>query len=95
MKQVLLRVPASLHRRLAERAARDGRSVNALANELLDQHVDDPASRRDVIRARARLLNLLDEPRPTRGVSPAERAAALRSMQGGGPVLDDILADGR
>jgi plasmid stability protein len=36
MKQLLLRVPDDVHRRLAMRAAREGRSVNALATELLD-----------------------------------------------------------
>ncbi|MGH9120959.1 MAG: FitA-like ribbon-helix-helix domain-containing protein, partial [Acidimicrobiales bacterium] len=29
MKQLLLRVPDDVHRRLAARAARDGRSLNA------------------------------------------------------------------
>jgi predicted HicB family RNase H-like nuclease len=36
LKQLLLRVPEDVHRRLAARAKREGRSVNALATEILD-----------------------------------------------------------
>jgi plasmid stability protein len=35
MKQLLLRVPEDLHRRLALRAGREGRSMNAVATEIL------------------------------------------------------------
>jgi plasmid stability protein len=36
VKQLLLRVPEDLHRRLVARAAREGRSLNAVATEILD-----------------------------------------------------------
>lgn len=40
MKQLILRVSDDLHRRIAARAAREGKSVNAWANDLLDAIVD-------------------------------------------------------
>ena len=40
MKQLLLRVPEDLHRRLAARAAREGRSMNAVAGAILDASTD-------------------------------------------------------
>ena len=40
MKQLILRVSDDLHRRIAARAAREGRSVNAWASSLLDATVD-------------------------------------------------------
>jgi predicted HicB family RNase H-like nuclease len=52
VKQLLLRVPDEVHSRLTARAARDGRSVNSLATELLDAAVD---AFEDDRRARLRL----------------------------------------
>ena len=40
VKQLLLRVPDDVHRRLAARAVREGRSVNAVATEILDAAAD-------------------------------------------------------
>lgn len=58
MKQLLLRVPDD-HRRLALRAAREGRSVNALATEVLQVAADvDPGVRRDRLRLRVTALGL-------------------------------------
>lgn len=101
MKQVLLRVPDDVHQRLAERAAAEHRSVNALATELLDRGVDSSAgaSERARVVAKARRLGLLAEPpegQPTADVDPAlARAAAATASKGIGPVLDRLLDDGR
>ena len=95
MKQLLLRVPDDLHRRLAARAARDGRSVNAVATEILDAVVDaGEGDRRARLRSRAASLGVL------RGASAAPVDAACRervvaSTKGMGPVLDALLADER
>jgi plasmid stability protein len=60
MKQLLLRVPDELHRRLADRARHEGRSVNAIATEMLDTSVAaESGSARDVLRARAAARGLL------------------------------------
>lgn len=95
MKQLLLRVPDELHRRLMARAARDKRSVNALATEILDASTDvDLGDRRDRLRARASSLGVLRE-RPAGAVSAARRRRVLASTRGEGPVLDQLLDDER
>jgi plasmid stability protein len=95
MKQLLLRVPDDVHRRLAARAARAGQSINAVANEILDAAVDaDEGDRRLRLRARAATLGLL---RPAAGavVGPARRGRIVGSTRGTGPVVDRLLADER
>ncbi len=60
MRQLLLRVPDELHERLSARARADGRSINMIANEVLDLAVTDrPVSVRDLIRARASAAGIL------------------------------------
>src|SRR5665213_3021960 len=62
MKQLLLRVPDDVHRRLTARAAREGRSVNAVATEILDAAADaDVGDRRARLRARAAGLGVVRE----------------------------------
>lgn len=100
MKQVLLRVPDDVHRRLTERATAECRSVNALATELLDGAVDTGAgtSERSRIVARARRLGLLAEIPDGLGVPPEPaqaRAAAVRASSGIGRVLDQLIDEGR
>lgn len=90
MKQILLRVPDDLHRRLAERARRDGRSVNAVAGDLLDLGADtDQGGRRDRLRARAATTGLA----VNSAVSPppVDRDAVLLSTRGWGLVADEAL----
>lgn len=100
MKQVLLRVPDDVHQRLAERAAAERRSVNALATELLDRAVDAGAgtSERTRLLARARRLGLLaTEPHqePVGVQSAQARTAAVAASRGMGPLLDSLLDEGR
>lgn len=100
MKQVLLRVPDDVHQRLAQRAAAEHRSVNALATELLDRAVDvgAGASERARITARARRLGLLvAEPEQEQTDAPPgrARAAAIAASQGIGAQLDRLLDEGR
>ncbi len=92
MKQLLLRVPDEVHRRLAARAAREGRSVNAVATELLDLAVDvDQGDRRTRLRARAAAAGVLaSEPAPA--VLPARREEILQSTRGLGPIADALIA---
>lgn len=97
MRQILLRVPDDLHRRLAERAAEGGRSINALATTILDTAIGDQRkSRRARLRARATALNLLPTPETTGTTqTPRARQAALDSTRGLGRVLDQILDEDR
>jgi plasmid stability protein len=95
MRQMLLRVPDDLHRRLARAARESGRSVNALANDILDQAVPpEPMDERTRLLEKARQLGVLVE-RPAAKINPERRAAALEATEGMGPVLDEIFADGR
>jgi plasmid stability protein len=51
---MLLRVPDDLHARLAARAAHVGQSMNALATQILEAHVEATAARRPVTPERRR-----------------------------------------
>ena len=95
MKQLLLRVPDELHRRLCARAAREGRSVNAVATQILDSAVDaDGNDRRARLRARAAAAGVAAPVTASR-VSLARRRAVIASTRGLGPRIDAILEDER
>lgn len=95
MKQLLLRVPDDVHRRLATRAARAGQSINAVANEILDAAVDaDQGDRRARLRARAATLGLLSSTRSP-AVEPVERQRIIASAKGTGRVIDGFLNEER
>jgi hypothetical protein len=95
VKQLLLRVPEDLHRRIAARAAREGRSMNAVAGAILDAATDaDIDTPRERLRARAVALGMLSE-LPAAPVSTIERERIIASTRGVGQVLDRILAEDR
>jgi hypothetical protein len=102
VKQLLLRVPEDLHRRLAARAAREGRSMNAVAGAILDASTDldlgippnPPLTPQERLRARARALGMLSEI-PARPVSKAERERIIASTRGIGPILDRLIDEDR
>ncbi len=98
MKQLLLRVPDDIHRRLAQRAAREHRSVNALATEVLAVAASvDGGSRRD--RLRLRIVSLgLGAPDGHYRPGPStdeQRQAAVEAMRGSGQIIDGIIDEGR
>jgi hypothetical protein len=94
MKQILLRVPDDVHRRLAARAAREGRSVNALATELLDLAAEaDRGDRRARLRATAAAAGMLHGARSeSRELPPGRRRRIIESTRGLGPMADDLIA---
>jgi len=95
MKQLLLRMPDEVHRRLAARAARDGRSVNSVATEILDAAADaDEGDRRARLRARAATLGI-HRSTSAEQVSLIRRRRIIASTGGIGPVLDQLLAEER
>lgn len=66
MKQLILRVSDDLHRRIAARAAREGKSVNAWMGELLKRVVDadvaeDRQARADAKAAELGMLVIYDD----------------------------------
>lgn len=95
MKQLLLRVPEDIHRRLAARARRESRSINAVATEILDAAAEsDQGDRRARLRAAAAAAGTL---RPVHGrrVSAARRRRIIASTRGLGPQVDGLLAEER
>lgn len=95
VKQLLLRVSEDIHRRLVARAAREGRSLNALATEILDAAADaDSGDRRSQLRAKAAAAGTL---RPVRArlVSAARRQRVIESTRGLGRQIDRLLAEER
>lgn len=98
MKQLLLRVPEDLHRRIAARAAREGRSMNAVAGAILDASTDadlgTPPTPRGRLRARAAALGMLSEVDAPE-MSTAERERIIASTRGIGPVLDRLIDEDR
>lgn len=58
MKQLILRVSPELHQRIAARAAREGKSVNAWVTQLLDASVDADVADDRQARARAKAAEL-------------------------------------
>lgn len=101
MRQLLLRIPDDLHRRLSARAQREGVSINALANKVLSAAApppppsdDDIEVRRLELREQARELGILVE-NPAPSVPPAQFTRALQATEGAGPVVDELWTDGR
>jgi plasmid stability protein len=91
MKQLLLRVPEDLHGRLMARAAREGRSLNAVANEILDAAADaDGADRRAQLRAAAAATGALCRVE-ARAVSADRRRRTVASTRGLGGQIDELL----
>jgi plasmid stability protein len=58
VKQLILRVSDDLHRRIAARAAREGKSVNAWVNALLDVTADADVAEDRQARANAKAAAL-------------------------------------
>lgn len=95
VKQLLLRVPEELHRRLMARAAREGRSLNAVATEILDAAAEaDAGDRRARVRAAAAASGAL-RPLTAGPVSVARRQRAIASTRGLGGQLDRLLDEER
>jgi len=95
MKQLLLRVPEDIHRRLAARARREGRSINAVATEILDAAADsDQGDRRTRLRAAAAAAGTLNQV-PGRQVGEAERRKIIASTRGLGEQVDRLLVEER
>ena len=96
MKQLILRVPPELHQRIAARAAREGKSVNAWVTELLDRVVDaDVAENRQArMVARAAELGMLVEiDVPKRDEAARERGR--KALQELAPEMVRILEQDR
>lgn len=99
MKQLLIRVDDEVHARLRQRAKDEGRSVNALLNELvLIASQVDRESARDRIRSRAAAMGMLSviPPAPlSPPLSLKQYRHAIDGARGWGQTIDDILDEDR
>ncbi|HUH71919.1 MAG TPA: toxin-antitoxin system HicB family antitoxin [Mycobacterium sp.] len=91
VKQLLLRVPEDIHRRLAARAAREGRNLNAVATEILYAAADaDSGHRRAQLHAAAAAAGTLRRVN-ARPVSADRQRRIIESTRGLGPQIDQLL----
>jgi hypothetical protein len=82
-----------MHHRLAARARREGRSINAIANEILDSAADvDLGSSRDRVRARAVALGILARPSAGPSAQLTSREDVRRLLSGVSVSADELLA---
>jgi plasmid stability protein len=92
VRQLITRIDDDLHRRLKERAAAEGRSVNALVTDVLERTVRGPVTRRSV-RERARQLGLLVEMEAPDDVLPLDEVLEL--TRGWGTSVSEALEEER
>jgi plasmid stability protein len=89
VRQLITRIDDRLHRRLKDRAAVEGRSMNALVTELLSTAVSG-SDERAHLRSRMGTAGLQVVPRPAR--RPPSRKAAIASTRGAGRSASEALA---
>lgn len=77
VKQLITRIDERLHRRLKDRAAIQGRSMNAVVTDLLEKGLsaDDERAR---FRARVKEMGLLYEPPEPKGTVPTHEELLAR-----------------
>lgn len=78
MRQLITRIGEHLHRRLKERAAVEGRSMNAVVTDLLEKGLGASDSRAQW-RARLKQMGLLYEPPAPRGPVPSHDEILART----------------
>ncbi|MGH3665379.1 MAG: FitA-like ribbon-helix-helix domain-containing protein [Egibacteraceae bacterium] len=88
MKQLIARIDDHLHRQLKERAAAEGRSLNAVVTDALRAAVAQ-VDARTALRARLRVEGRLVEPPP--GPLAPSRGVVLEATRGSGPALSQAL----
>ena len=89
MRQLITRIDDRLHERLKDRAAAEGRSLNDLVTELLQEGIAD-GDERTLLRWRADKSGLRVVP-VVRGPVPS-RAKAIASTKGAGRAASQALS---
>lgn len=93
MKQLITRIDVRLHGRLKARAQAEGRSVNALVTELLEDAAPE-LSAREQVRARMLAAGALVVPPPPEGDVPTmEEVLELTRGDAGRAILEALEAD--
>lgn len=92
MKQLIARIDDRLHARLKERAKIEGRSLNALVTQALEEAAPD-LSPREQLRERLRAAGrLVEPPRPT-GLVLSRDEVIARTRGAGQALIDALEAD--
>lgn len=94
MRQLIARIDDDLHRRLKQRARDEGRSMNALVGEILDQAVPDETPRerlRRRLKAEGRLVEIPVPENPP----PIEEVLEMLRGDAGRAVLEALEEDRR
>lgn len=95
MKQLIARVPEDLHARLRRRARGEGRSLNALVNEVLQEAAPPARTPGEDVLQRLRAAGRLVELSPPKGPVPS-LDEVIEMNRGIGPfIVDQIIADRR
>jgi antitoxin FitA len=89
MRQLITRIDDGLHARLKERAAAEGRSVNALVTEVLE-HAVAPQPARRTLRERLRAEGRLYVPPQPKGPVPS-RDGVIEMLRGSGTAVSEAL----
>ena len=92
MRQLITRIDDDLHRRLKQRARDEGRSMNAVVTELLEQAVPDETPRERLRRRLKAEGRLTEIPVPE---NPPSREEVLEMLRGdaGRAVLEALEED--
>jgi antitoxin FitA len=86
MRQLITRIDEALHRRLKQRAAAEGRSVNSLVTDLLRAGLDD---RQGAFREKLRAEGLLTEAETNEPL--LSRDEVIESTRGWGRAVSEAL----
>lgn len=94
MKQLVARIPEDVHARLERRAQNEGRSLDALVNEVLGEAVPAPLTPMEELRERIRAAGLeVKVLRPDGPVPSLDEAIAL--TRGWGTAVSEALLEER
>lgn len=93
MRQLLTRIDDALHARLKRRARDEGRSVNALVTDILEQAVPDESPRERLRRRLKAEGRLVEIPAPD---NPPSREEVIEMLRGdAGRALLEALEEDR
>lgn len=95
MKQLIARIDEDLHARLKARAASEGRTLNAMVTEALEQVAprEETPRQRLMRRAREEGIDLVfSDAEPP---DPDERERIIEMTRGLGPFIDEFLDEDR
>lgn len=95
MRQLIARIDDDLHARLKERAAKEGRSMNALVTEVLVASVEVPEDPQAELRRRAKKhgIGLTQATGAGRALDRQELREFIASMEGAGTASEFVIRD--